>query len=122
MYNKLFQKKLDSIIASKVNETVMYNKIYDMVSEEIVKYKKNLVTEGEDIRQMRKSVMNMLQDDKYNDAELMRYIWHPKDKKEEDTLRSLFSKMKSGKPDADGTVRQFNDKDITKLYTILRTR
>ena len=122
MYNKLFQKKLDSIIASKVNETVMYNKIYDMVSEEIVKYKKNLVTEGEDIRQMRKSVMNMLQDDKYNDAELMRYIWRPKDKKEEDTLRSLFSKMKSGKPDADGTVRQFNDKDITKLYTILRTR
>lgn len=122
MYNKLFQKKLDSIIASKVNETVMYNKIYDMVSEEIVKYKKNLVTEGEDIRQMRKSVMNMLQDDKYNDAELMRYIWHPKDKKEEDTLRSLFSKMKSGKPDADGTVRHFNDKDITKLYTILRAR
>lgn len=100
----------------------MYNKIYSMVSEEVHKYQRKLVTEGDNIQMKRKAVMNMLKDDKFNHAELMRAIYHPKDKGEEDTYRSLFSKKATGKPDADGSVRQFDDSEITKLYQILRAR
>ena len=70
----------------------------------------------------RKAVMNMLKDDKFNHAELMRHIYHPRDKGEEDTYRSLFSKKATGKPDADGVVRHFTDQEITKLYELLREK
>lgn len=92
MLNNTLKRKIDTIISNKINETVMYNKIYNMVSEEVEKYQRNLVTEEDNIQMKRKAVMNMLKDGKYNHAELMRKIYHPKDKGEEDTYRSLFSK------------------------------
>lgn len=118
--SEAIQKKIDTIIAKNINETVMYNKIYNMVSEEIEKYKRNLVNESDSIQMKRKAVMNMLKDKKYNHAELTRALYHPKDKGEEDTYRSLFSKKATGKPDADGAVRHFDDSEITKLYQKLR--
>lgn len=120
MLNNTLKRKIDTIISNKINETVMYNKIYNMVSEEVEKYQRNLVTEEDNIQMKRKAVMNMLKDGKYNHAELMRKIYHPKDKGEEDTYRSLFSKKATGKPDADGSIRHFDDSEITKLYQILR--
>lgn len=122
MLNNTLKRKIDTIISNKINETVMYNKIYNMVSEEVEKYQRNLVTEEDNIQMKRKAVMNMLKDGKYNHAELMRKIYHPKDKGEEDTYRSLFSKKATGKPDADGSIRHFDDSEITKLYQILRAR
>jgi len=67
-----------------------------------------------------KSVMNSLKDDSLNHAQLMRDLWHPSDKKKEDELRSLFSKMATGKPDADGVVRHFTPDEINKLYELIR--
>ena len=66
--------------------------------------------------------MNMLKDTKFNHAELARNLWHPKDKGEEDTYRSLFSKKANGTPDNDGAIRHFDDEEINKLYQILRAR
>lgn len=120
MLHNAFKKKLDTLISDKINEAIMYNKIHNIVSEEMKKYQKHLVTEADSIEMKRKAVMNMLKDGKYNHAELMRSIYHPKDKGEEDTYRSLFSKKATGKPDADGSVRHFDDSEITKLYQILR--
>ena len=59
-------------------------------------------------------------DDSLNHAQLMRDLWHPSDKKKEDELRSLFSKMATGKPDADGVVRHFTPDEINKLYELIR--
>lgn len=68
----------------------------------------------------RKTVMKMLNDDKYSHAYLAYQLWNPKDDSEKDTYRSLFSKMVSGKPDNEGNIRKFSDADITKLYELLR--
>lgn len=68
----------------------------------------------------RKAVMNMLKDEKYDHATLAYSLWHPKNKSEEDTYRSLFSKKANGTPDADGSVRSFNEDEINKLYELLR--
>lgn len=83
---------------------------------------KQRLNEEDEIGMKRKAVMNMLKDGKYNHAELARKLWHPKDKSEEDTYRSLFSKKATGTPDSDGAVRNFDDGEITKLYELLRTR
>lgn len=119
MIDKNIRNKIDSIIYEKINEAILYNKIHNIVFEEISKCKKTLISEDSESDTKRKSVMKMLKDNKYNHAELMRKLYHPKDKKEEDTYRSLFSKKFSGKPDYNGVVRQFDDDEIKKLYNIL---
>lgn len=116
------RKKIDTILQEEINKSIMHDKIRKVVSEEVYRYINNLVTESDDISIKRKSVMNMLKDGKYNHAELMRHIYHPRDKGEEDTYRSLFSKKATGKPDNDGSVRHFTDEEITKLYELLRSR
>lgn len=70
----------------------------------------------------RKTVMALLKDKKYDHAQLAYELWHPKDDSEKATCRSLFSKMANGTPDAEGTVREFDDKDIVSLYQILRKK
>ena len=49
-------------------------------------------------------------------------LWHPKDQGEKDTLRSLFSKKATGKPDNDGAIRKFSDEEINKLYQMIRKK
>ena len=81
---------------------------------------RRMLAEADDSADMRTNVMKMLKDNKYNHAQLAYAIWNPKDQSERDTYRSLFSKMVTGTPDADGNVRQFSDEDVTKLYQLLR--
>lgn len=84
----------------------------------------NLLREkAKDDNNKRAFVINALRGNKgnkYNHAEFARKLWHPKDQSEEDTYRSLFSKKLSGKPDADGAIRSFDDHEINKLYELLR--
>lgn len=122
MLNESVKKQIDGMLRSKINETIVRNKVRDIVKEEVYRYANNLVSEANDVDMKRKAVMNMLKDDKFNHAELMRHIYHPRDKGEEDTYRSLFSKKATGKPDADGSVRHFTDQEITKLYELLREK
>lgn len=122
MLNETVKKQIDRMLRSKINETIVRNKVRDIVKEEVYRYANGLVSEANDVDMKRKAVMNMLKDDKFNHAELMRHIYHPRDKGEEDTYRSLFSKKATGKPDADGSVRHFTDQEITKLYELLREK
>lgn len=122
MLNEMVKKQIDRMLRSKINEIIVRNKVRDIVKEEVYRYANGLVSEANDVDMKRKAVMNMLKDDKFNHAELMRHIYHPRDKGEEDTYRSLFSKKATGKPDADGSVRHFTDQEITKLYELLREK
>lgn len=123
MLNETIKRQIDDMLRSQMNEAIVRNKVRNVVKEEVYKYTNKLISEAnDDVDMKRKAVMNMLKDDKFNHAELMRHIYHPRDKGEEDTYRSLFSKKATGKPDADGVVRHFTDQEITKLYELLREK
>lgn len=83
---------------------------------------RRLINENDSLDIKRRSVMNMLKDEKYKDAALAYDLWHPKDQSEKDTYRSLFSKKATGEPDNDGNVRHFTDDEINKLYELLRKK
>lgn len=120
------KKEITSIIRECIEERSLRNHVRSIVSEEVNKiFKARTMNESEedggsstDIK--RKTVMGMLQDDKYDHAYLAYKLWHPKDEGEKDTMRSLFSKKASGKPDNDGAIRHFTDDEITKLYELMR--
>lgn len=122
------QKKINNIIAESVKKEItkklLHENIKNLVREEVKKYIVNKINEDNGGTQdtKRKAVMNMLKDTKFNHAELARNLWHPKDKSEEDTYRSLFSKKANGTPDNDGAIRHFTEEEINQLYQILRTR
>lgn len=123
-----FEAIREELKEAKQNQEI-HNRITSIVTETVnrlaedAKKQSSMVNEaGDDAGMKRKAVMNMLKDGKYNHAELARKLWHPKDKSEEDTYRSLFSKKATGTPDSDGAVRHFDDNEINKLYELLRTR
>lgn len=69
----------------------------------------------------RNTVMKLLKNNKLTNSVFAYALWHPKDQKDKDTDRSLFSKKVNGTPDADGNVREFSDQEISKLYELLRS-
>ena len=112
-------KIIQEYITEAVKKEIFRNRIKKIIKEEYAK----LNEEGEQIGDMkRKAVMNTLKDPKFNHAQLAYDLYHPKDQSEKDTVRSLFSKKATGKPDADGAVRSFSDDEINKLYQMVRKR
>lgn len=123
------EKKINSIINNAINEKILYSVVKQMVEDKIYEQIKKELSEkvlNEDEEQdiedsnKYKSVMKSLKDRGINKADLMRALWHPKDKSEEDTGRSLFSKKANGTPDNDGAVRKFTSSEINKLYDLIR--
>lgn len=103
----------------QLSEARLRNKVHKFVNESL----RQILKEEEDTDNKRTYVLKLLRGEKgnkYNYAELARKLWHPKDKNDEDTYRSLFSKKLSGKPDNDGAVRSFEDWEINKLYELIR--
>lgn len=123
MDNNKLQHIIKECIKEEIRNKLIYENVKNIVEEEVKQYVKAKINEDETSKNSkRKSVMNMLKDTKFNHAELARNLWHPKDKGEEDTYRSLFSKKANGTPDNDGAIRHFDDEEINKLYQILRAR
>lgn len=127
MLNETLQRKIDNMVQECVikefKNRAIENKVRKIVSEVTANHIKNKLNEKKDNDTKRNTVMKILNSDgKFNHAELMRKLWHPKDSGEEDTLRSLFSKCVSGKPDNDGAIRHFSDDEINSLYEILRSK
>ncbi len=62
-------------------------------------------------------VLRWLKKGTINNAEIMRKLWRPKTKKEEDSLRSLFYKKRDGdiNPDS-GAQYAFSGQDINRMY------
>ena len=123
MDNNKLHHIIKECIKKEIRNKLIYENVKNIVEEEVKQYVKAKINEDETSKNSkRKSVMNMLKDTKFNHAELARNLWHPKDKGEEDTYRSLFSKKANGTPDNDGAIRHFDDEEINKLYQILRAR
>lgn len=123
MDNNKLHHLIKECIKEEIRKKLIYENVKNIVEEEVKQYVKTKINEDETSKDSkRKAVMNMLKDTKFNYAELARNLWHPKDKGEEDTYRSLFSKKANGTPDNDGAIRHFDDEEINKLYQILRAR
>ena len=112
-------KIIQEYITEAVKKEIFKNRIKKIIKEEYAK----LNEEGEQLGDIkRKAVMNTLKDPKFNHAQLAYNLYHPKDQSEKDTVRSLFSKKATGKPDNDGAVRNFSDEEINKLYQMIKKR
>lgn len=112
-------KIIQECITEAIKKEIFKNRIKKIIKEEYAK----LNEEGEQLGDMkRKAVMNTLKDPKFNHAQLAYNLYHPKDQSEKDTVRSLFSKKATGKPDNDGAIRSFSDDEINKLYQMVRKR
>lgn len=116
--NKVY-KIIQECITEAVKKEIYKNRIKQIIKEEYAKLNEN-DKQSSDMK--RKAVMDTLKDPKFNHAQLAYSLYRPKDKSEKDTVRSLFSKKATGKPDADGAVRSFSDDEINKLYQMVRKR
>ena len=112
-------KIIQECITEAVKKEIYKNRIKKIIKEEYAKLNEDDEQSG-DIK--RKAVMNTLKDPKFNHAQLAYDLYHPKDQGEKDTVRSLFSKKATGKPDNDGAIRSFSDEEINKLYQMVRKR
>lgn len=126
MKRVISEQRLNSIISEAIREAALRNTVKRMVVEELNKYAAQKINEDskksddvQNTRQRIKALLNGRKGLKYTDAQLAYHIWPNMDK---DTARSLFSKMVTGEPDADGNVREFSDDDVTKLDQFLRAR
>jgi hypothetical protein len=64
-------------------------------------------------------VLDALDDPMTNDAELMRQLWHPETKDEEDAMRSEFSKKARETTNDNGSTYHFDSNEIVQLYNML---
>lgn len=119
---KMAQQHIQRIINKYVQEEIRHKINKRSSKENFMENGERAINEKKKSKkdQDRKTVLSLLKDKKYKNSYLAYKLWHPKDKDEKDTYRSLFSKKASGKPDANGNVRQFTDAEITKLYELLR--
>ena len=116
--NKAY-KIIQECITEAVIKEIYKNRIKKIIKEEYAKLNEEDNQMGD---MKRNAVMNTLKDPKFNHAQLAYDLYHPKDQSEKDTVRSLFSKKATGKPDNDGAVRSFSDEEINKLYQMVRKR
>ena len=64
-----------------------------------------------------RSIIKWLKSDEVNQAAIMRKLWHPRTKKQENALRSEFSKKVNGQ-DSTGKRYSFDADDQNHLYSI----
>ena len=128
--DKSIKNKLKSIIRESLNEIVSERKekmLKNMIKEEIKSILMDkAINEEEDnnkrLNMKRNAVMSMLKNDLYDHATLAYQLYDSNDDSQKATARSLFSKKATGRPDADGQIRRFDDTEINKLYDLLRTK
>ena len=73
---------------------------------------------SEEDKSKRTVVLKWLKDPALNCAQIMRELWHPGDKEDEDAKRSYFYKCRDGELNDSGQPYSFTDEDITSLYKI----
>ena len=116
--NKVY-RIIQECITEAVKKEIQKQRIAKIIKEEYAKLNEK---SNQSINMERKYVMSSLKDPKYKHSQLAYALYHPKNKSEKATVRSLFSKEATEKPDADGVVRSFSDDDINQLYQMMRKR
>lgn len=135
MINNISENKIKDIISESLQEIVMRKQIEKIVTESLGNIIQNKLNEAPlpskrdslnknhkkgKYSNKYKAVMNMLKDTVITDAQLAYQLWNEDEYGGRDGQRSLFSKMKSGKPESDGTIRRFKPEEINKLYELIR--
>lgn len=137
------ENKIKNIVLESLQETIVRKQVESIVAESLKQVIENKLNEASfpsqndqnrgisladkkkqdkdgKLSNKYKSVMNMLKDTAITDAQLAYQLWNEDEYGGRDGQRSLFSKMKNGKPDADGVVRRFSPDEINKLYELIR--
>lgn len=136
MVTNISEEKIKNIVSESLNEMVLRKKIETIVSESLNEMIKNKINEAplpskrdslnknhkkDKYSNKYKAVMNALKNSAITDAQLAYKLWNKDEYGGPDGQRSLFSKMRSGKPEKDGTIRKFSEEEINKLYEIIRS-
>lgn len=74
---------------------------------------------GGSLAKKKAKVLDALDDPMTNDAELMRQLWHPETKDQEDAMRSEFSKKARETTNDNGSTYHFDSDEIVQLYNML---
>lgn len=67
----------------------------------------------------RRDVIRILKKDGINNAAIMRAVWKPRSKKQEDAYRGYWYQCRDGKEGPSGAPRRFSTKDINKIYSTI---
>jgi hypothetical protein len=112
----------------KANKQILREYVYRIVRESVanltensnnIEPKNSKEKKGGSLAKKKAKVLAALDDPMTNDAELMRRVWHPKTKKQEDAMRSEFSKKAREVPNDNGSTYHFDNDDIIQLYNEL---
>jgi hypothetical protein len=76
-------------------------------------------TKSGNLAKKKAKVLDALDDPMTNDAELMRQLWHPETKDQEDAMRSEFSKKARETTNDNGSTYHFDNDEIVQLYNML---
>ena len=76
-------------------------------------------TKSGNLAKKKAKVLDALDDPMTNDAELMRQLWHPETKDQEDAMRSEFSKKAREATNDNGSTYHFDNDEIVQLYNML---
>lgn len=116
----ILREHIDKLVRESVNIlTEKSHSVDKHLAKKEKKAKKNEPGKGGNIAKKKAKVLDALDNPMTNDAELMRQLWHPETKDEEDAMRSEFSKKARETTNDNGSRYHFDDNEIVQLYNML---
>jgi hypothetical protein len=120
----ILREYIDRIVLESVASLTEKKHSIDKKFEKKVKKTKNDKSDNKksksgNIAKKKAKVLDALDDPMTNDAELMRQLWHPETKDEEDAMRSEFSKKARETTNDNGSTYHFDTDEIVQLYNML---
>lgn len=117
---QILREHIDKLVRESVNMlTEKSHSIDKRLEKKTNKAKKSEPGKGGNIAKKKAKVLDALDNPMTNDAELMRQLWHPETKDEEDAMRSEFSKKARETTNDNGSRYHFDDNEIVQLYNML---
>jgi len=117
---RILREHIDRLVRESVNIlTEKSHNVDNRLEKKAKKAKKGEPGKGGNIAKKKAKVLDALDNPMTNDAELMRQLWHPETKDEEDAMRSEFSKKARETTNDNGSRYHFDDNEIVQLYNML---
>ena len=117
---RILREHIDKLVLESVS--ILTEKSHNVdkhLEKKAKKAKKGESGKNGSIAKKKAKVLDALDNPMTNDAELMRQLWHPKTKDEEDAMRSEFSKKARETTNDNGSRYHFDDNEIVQLYNML---
>lgn len=117
---QILREHIDKLVLESVSMlTEKSHNVDKHLEKKAKKTKKGEPGKGGSIAKKKAKVLDALDNPMTNDAELMRQLWHPETKDEEDAMRSEFSKKARETTNDNGSRYHFDDNEIVQLYNML---